>query len=252
MAPTLFLSHGSPALILEASPSRAFLTNLANRLGTPRAIVCVSAHWETTDVAVNLAPNPATIHDFYGFPEELYKQQYPAKGDPVLGNRILKLLELAGIKATGDPNRGIDHGVWSPLSLIYPDASIPVIEMSVRPHESAAHHLAVGRALVPLRTEGVLIVGSGSATHNLREIGRSAPHALAFEEWLCKAVAEGRTDDLIHAEQRAPEYVRNHPTPEHFLPLYAPFGAAEEGAKAEILNRHFEYGSLSMAAFLWK
>jgi 4,5-DOPA dioxygenase extradiol len=124
--------------------------------------------------------------------------------------------------------------------------------MSVQPDESPAHHLAVGRALAPLRTEGVLIVGSGSATHNLREIGRSAPHALAFEEWLCNAVAEGRTDDLIHAEQRAPEYVRNHPTPEHFLPLYAPFGAAEEGAKAEILNRHFEYGSLSMAAFLWK
>jgi 4,5-DOPA dioxygenase extradiol len=252
MAPTLFLSHGSPSLVLEASPSRAFLTNLANRLGSPRAIVCVSAHWETAGVAVNLAPNPSTIYDFYGFPKELYEQQYPAKGDPGLGNEILKLLRDAGINATGDPNRGIDHGVWSPLSLIYPDASIPVVEVSVQPDQSAAHHLAVGRALAPLRADGILIAGSGSATHNLREIGRSAPHAVAFDDWLCKAVAAGRTDDLIHAEQRAPEYARNHPTPEHFLPLYAPLGAAGEGAKAEIMNRHFEYGSLSMAAFLWE
>jgi 4,5-DOPA dioxygenase extradiol len=251
MSPTIFLSHGSPALILESSPSRQFLDTLSTRLGDPRAIVCVSAHWETVDVGVNLSPNPATIHDFHGFPEELYRKQYPAPGEPALGNRILGLLRDAGIKAAGDTQRGIDHGAWSPLSLIYPNAQIPVVEVSVQPHRDTAHHLAVGRALAPLRNEDILIVGSGSATHNLREIGRSVPHAMAFEAWLCEAVAEGRIDDLVHAEQRSPGFLRNHPTPEHFLPLFAPLGAAEENARAGILNRHFEYGSLSMAAFLW-
>lgn len=250
-APALFVSHGSPSLILEATPSRDFLTNLAGRLGKPQAIVCVSAHWETVELAVGLAPTPETIHDFYGFPQELYQRKYAAPGDPVLGNRVLALLHSAGIKASGDPQRGFDHGVWSPLSLIYPAADVPVVEISVQPHLSPAHHLAVGRALAPLRKENVLIMGSGSATHNLRELGRSAPHALAFEAWLCDAVANGRVDDLIHAAERAPEFARNHPTPEHFLPLFAPLGAAGDGARAELLNRHFEYGSLSMAAFLW-
>jgi 4,5-DOPA dioxygenase extradiol len=251
MAPALFISHGSPGLILETTPSRDFLASLAARLGNPRAIVCVSAHWETVEVNVGLSAAPATIHDFSGFPQELYRRQYAAPGDPALGNRILGLLRAAGIKASGDAARGFDHGVWSPLSLICPDASIPVVEVSVQPHLSPAHHLAVGRALAPLRAEGVLIVGSGSATHNLRELGRSAPHAVAFESWLCAAVAEGRVDDLVHAEERAPAFLRNHPTPEHFLPLFAPLGAAVGGAKAEILNRYFEYGALSMAAFLW-
>jgi 4,5-DOPA dioxygenase extradiol len=251
MTPTLFVSHGSPSLILEATPSREFLAKLALRLGSPRAIVCVSAHWETVEVGVGLAAAPETIHDFYGFPEELYRKRYAVAGDPALGNRVVAALRDAGIPANGDAKRGIDHGVWSPLSLIYPEAAIPVVEVSVQPHLSAAHHLAVGRALAPLRAEGVLIMGSGSATHNLRELGRSAPHAVAFENWLCEAVTEGRTEDLAQADEKAPAFARNHPTPEHFLPLFAPLGAAGEGARAEVLNRHFEYGSLSMAAFLW-
>ena len=251
MSPTLFISHGSPALMLEATPSREFLAKFAGRLGNPRGIVCISAHWETEDVAVGLAAAPATIHDFSGFPAELYQKRYSAPGDPALGNRVLSLLHSAGIRATGDSNRGFDHGVWSPLSLIFPDASVPVVEVSVQPHLDAAHHLAAGRALASLRDEDILIVGSGSATHNLRDLGRAVPHATAFEAWLCDAVTDGCIDDLVNAEQRAPAFARNHPTPEHFLPLFAPLGAAGSSAKGEVLNRHFEYGSLSMAAFLW-
>src|SRR5579863_10344299 len=145
-APSVFVSHGSPAMAIEPGPSRDFLKDLGARLGRPRAIVCVSAHWETEEVCVNLDPHPETIHDFYGFPPELNRMQYPAPGDPALGQRILELVP----GARGVEKRGIDHGVWSPLILMYPDASIPVVEISVQPHRDAAHHYAVGQALAPL------------------------------------------------------------------------------------------------------
>jgi 4,5-DOPA dioxygenase extradiol len=256
--PTLFVSHGAPSLALEEGPSRTFLVTLGQKLGRPRAIVCVSAHWETTIATAGLAGRPETIHDFYGFPQELYEMRYPAAGDPALGRRVMRLLTDAGIESAGDESRGFDHGVWSPLTLIYPDAGIPVVEVSVQPRLDASHHLKVGRALAALRDEGVLVMGSGSTTHNLREMGRTGPdggppeYFSAFENWVCDAVVEGRAEDLASFERLAPYARRNHPTPEHFLPLFAPLGAAGEGAKGTVLNRHFEYGSLSMAAFLWE
>ncbi len=184
--------------------------------------------------------------------------RYPAPGQPALGQRVIGLLHDVGIAASGDQTRGFDHGVWSPLALIYPDARIPVVEVSVQPGHDAARHLAVGRALAPLRDDGVPVMGSGSTTHNLREIGQSGndggppEYFASFEKWVCDAVQEGRTQDLVAFERLAPHARRNHPTPEHFLPLFAPLGAAGDSAKATILNRHFEYGSLSMAAFLWE
>ncbi len=231
---------------MEPGPSRDFLTGLGARLGIPKAIVCISAHWETNDISVSLDPRPETIHDFYGFPPELYRMRYPAPGDPDLARRIVDLIP----GAKGAPKQGFDHGVWSPLILMYPDASIPVVEISVQPGRNAAHHYAVGQTLSPLREEGILVMGSGSATHNLREIGRSGPHVTEFESWMCAAVEGGRAQDLIHYEELAPHAQRNHPTPEHLLPLFAPLGAAQ-GAKGEVLNRVFEYASLSMAAFVW-
>ena len=246
MMPSVFVSHGSPALAIEPGPSRDFLKNLGARLGRPKAIVCVSAHWETEEVAVSLDPQPETVHDFSGFPPELYRMQYPAPGDSALGRRILELLP----GARGIERHGFDHGVWSPLILMYPDAGIPVVEISVQPHRDAAHHYAVGQALAPLKHEGVLIMGSGSATHNLREIGRSGPHITEFESWMCEAVEQGRAADLIRYEELAPYARRNHPTPEHLLPLFAPLGASG-GRPGEVLNRVYEYASLSMAAFLW-
>lgn len=246
MTPAIFVSHGSPGLAIEAGPSREFLADLGSRLGKPDAIVCVSAHWETAEVSVSLDPHPETIHDFYGFPPELYRTRYPAPGDPALGRRILRLLP----DAKGLDARGFDHGVWSPLMLMYPEASIPVVEISVQPRRDAAHHYTVGQALAPLREEGILIMGSGSVTHNLREIGRGGPHVNEFEDWLTTAVAEGRAEDLIRYRELAPHARRNHPTPEHLLPLFAPLGAAK-GKPGEVLNRVFEYESLSMAAFVF-
>ncbi len=251
-APTLFISHGAPSLALEPGPSREFLTSLSTRLGQPRAIACISAHWTTQMPTVSLASHPDTIHDFYGFPPELYNLRYPAPGDPELAQQILQLLSAAKIEAYSDPDRGFDHGVWSPLILIFPGANIPVVELSVQPNLDAAHHLRVGQALAPLRDENILVMGSGSTTHNLRELGRSHEAFIAFENWVCDAIVAGRTEDLIQFETRAPHARRNHPTPEHFLPLFAPLGAAGNEAQGEILNRHFELGSLSMAAFLWQ
>jgi 4,5-DOPA dioxygenase extradiol len=193
------------------------------------------------------------IYDFSGFPEELYRVRYPAPGDPALARRAIDLLRAAGIEADGDADRGFDHGVWSPLALMFPDASVPVVALSVQPRLGAAHHLAVGAALRPLLEEGVSIMGSGSMTHNLRELGRQTPeHARLFEQWVCDAVRDGRLDDLTQWQDRAPEARRNHPTPEHFLPLFVPLGAAGPGAAGQALNRHFEFGSLAMSAFLWE
>ena len=251
-APAIFVSHGAPSLVLEPSPTRAFLEGFGAKVERSRAVICASAHWETARPAVSLAPHPGMIYDFSGFPEELYQVQYPAPGDPAIGRRAIELLRDAGIEMDGDESRGFDHGVWSPLALMFPDARVPVVAISVQPHLNAAHHLAVGRALRPLREEGVMILGSGSTTHNLRELGhRKADHAVAFEAWVCDAVAEGRVDDLVHWEERAPEARRNQPTTEHFLPLFVPLGSAQDGAKGRVLNRHFEFGALSMAAFVW-
>jgi 4,5-DOPA dioxygenase extradiol len=247
ITPSVFVSHGSPALAIEPGPSRDFLISLGKRVGTPKAIVCVSAHWETEDVCVSLDPRPETIHDFYGFPEELYRMRYAAPGDAALGQRIVD--SIPG--ARGVESRGFDHGVWSPLILMYPEARVPVVEISVQRGMSALQHYGVGEALAPLRAEGVLILGSGSATHNLREIGRGGPHVAEFEEWLCDAVREGRAQDLVRCAELAPSFRRNHPTPEHLLPLFAPLGAAG-GEPGEVLNRVFEYASLSMAAFVWE
>lgn len=250
--PSVFVSHGAPSLILEPTPTRAFLEHFRETFGRPQAVVCATAHWETERPAVSVAERPAMIYDFAGFPEELYEIRYPAPGDPSLGHRILELLKAAGIDAAGDPARGFDHGVWSPLALMFPSAKVPVVAISVQPHRDAAQHFAIGKALIPLRDEGVLIFGSGSFTHNLRELGRRpAGPAVEFEAWLAQAIEEGRVDDLLEWRTRAPGALRSHPTPEHLLPLFIPLGASG-GVKGRVLNRHFEYGSLSMAACVWE
>jgi 4,5-DOPA dioxygenase extradiol len=252
-APTVFVSHGAPSLVLKPTPTRDFLQALGARLGHPQAILCASAHWETATPAVSLAERPSMIYDFSGFPEELYRVQYPAPGDPALARRAIELLRAAGIEADGDPGRGFDHGVWSPLALMFPEASVPVVALSIQPRLGAADHLAVGAALRPLRDDGVLIMGSGSMTHNLREMGRQTPeHARLFEQWVYDAVHDGQVDELVHWKERAPNPRRNHPAPEHFLPLFVPLGAAGAGASGQALNRHFEYGALAMSAFVWQ
>ena len=251
--PTLFVSHGPPTLVLEDSPCRDFLAGLGGDIGRPDAVLCVSAHWETLAPMVSAAPEPATIHDFHGFPEALYELTYPAPGAPELAARVAGLLDDAGLGGGIDGQRGLDHGAWSPLMLIYPDATVPVAQLSILASGDPARHLALGRALAPLRHERVLVLASGNATHNLAERGRRddppAAFARAFDDWLATAVETGQTDALVDYLAAAPEAARNHPTPDHYTPLLVALGAAGDGAMGRRTHASFTYGTLSMAAF---
>jgi 4,5-DOPA dioxygenase extradiol len=256
--PTLFVTHGAPTLPLEPGPCGPFLRELGSAVPRPRAILCISAHWDTRAcVCIGAAAAPKTIHDFSGFPEALYRMNYPAPGAPALAGRVSGLLMQARMNCLVDPLRGLDHGAWVPLQLMFPGADIPVATLSVSSGLSAAQHLAIGAALAPLREEGVLILGSGSATYNLADFGRAAynapPHdyVRAFDDWLVGAVEAGDTAALAAWEKRAPQARRNHPTDEHFLPLFPPLGAAGANAKGRTLHRSYTYGILAMTAFGW-
>jgi len=257
--PAVFVSHGAPTLALATDdPTHRFLRELGKTIGKPRGVLCVSAHWEAEAPSLTAAAAPATIHDFYGFPEPLYQIRYGAPGDPALAARAAALLDAAGLPAALDGRRGYDHGAWVPLSLMVPDANVPVVQLSVQSGLDAAHHLALGRALAPLRDEGILVLGSGGATHDLRrlawDMGPDAPvppDVRAFEEWLVAGVEAGATAELVAWRTRAPHPEANHPTPEHFLPLFVPLGSAPGGVEGRVLHRVFAYGALSMAAFAW-
>jgi 4,5-DOPA dioxygenase extradiol len=255
MLPSVFVSHGAPTLLMESGATPGFLRGLGATLGRPRAVVCISAHWETAEPRLTAAEHLPTIHDFYGFPEALYRERYPAPGDPLLAERAATLLRVAGHAAELDETRGLDHGAWVPLKLMYPQADVPVVQLSLQTERGPHHHRDVGRALQPLREEGVLILGSGGATHNLREFRGQAidtappAYVRGFDEWLADAVGHGRVDELLDYE-RAPNARRNHPTAEHFLPLLVAMGAAHD-ARGRQLQHAFSYGVLSMAAYAW-
>jgi 4,5-DOPA dioxygenase extradiol len=249
--PTLFVSHGSPMLYLEKDvPARAFLASLGQQVPRPKAILAVSAHWNTEQPAVSLAAKPETIHDFYGFPEALYRLRYDAPGAPELAGRVA---ELTG--AARDPGYGLDHGAWVPAMLGWPEADIPIFQLSVQPYMTPAHHLALGRKLAALREEGVLVMGSGSATHNLRRLVRGQhdappePWAKAFDDWVADKVETGDEAALANYRNEAPHAREAHPTDEHFLPLHVAFGAAGKGARGRALHRSFTSGNLSMATY---
>lgn len=254
MTPPIFVSHGSPTLIFDDVPARDFLMQLGKALPRPKAILAVSAHWETLAPSITAAPAPSTIHDFGGFPEVMYQQQYPAPGDPALAARIKALLDGAGLPATLDPARGLDHGAWVPLKLAFPAADIPVLQLSLQTHLGPAHHLRLGEALRPLAEEGVLILGSGSLTHDLRSVSWRGPNAepdwvKSFGDWVNQALAEGRVDDLVNYRSLAPNAARNHPTEEHFLPLFVALGAAGKGAHMARLHTSVTFSVLRMDAF---
>lgn len=255
--PTVFVSHGVPTLSLDEGPARTFLLALGCHLPRPRAILCVSAHWDKAIPAATGTPRPETIHDFFGFPEALYQLHYPAPGSPELAARAMVLLRDAGIEGGVDPLRGVDHGAWVPLRLVYPDAKVPVVQLSVQSRLDARHHLALGRALRPLRAEGVLILGSGGATHNLGDFaGQPADtppydYARTFDDWLHDTILDGREADFLDYPQRGRQARRNHPTAEHFLPLFVALGAATHDDEPRALYRGIEYGMLSMAAYGW-
>jgi 4,5-DOPA dioxygenase extradiol len=252
--PIIFVSHGAPSLAIEECPARDFLQRLGGELGMPRAIVSISAHWASDDPAVTGAAHPETIHDFFGFPDALYRLRYPAPGAPEIAARICELMRKAGLECEIDPRRGLDHGAWSPLLLVYPEARVPVVQLSLQPHRGAAHHFAMGAALAPLRDEGILIMGSGGVTHNLGRIrgggNQPVPNWVSeFAEWVTGTVAEGRSADLVNYRRVAPDAAENHPSEEHFLPLIVAAGAAGKGARGRCLHSSYTYGVLSMASY---
>jgi len=251
--PVLFISHGSPMHALDAGAAGSAWSALARRLPRPDSILIATAHWETDGPTLTGAARPETIHDVYGFPQPLYRIRYPAPGAPKLAARAQALLHSAGLAAAVDPERGLDHGAWSPLLHMYPQGDIPVTQISVQPALGTAHHLAVGRALAPLSEDGVLIVGSGHMTHNLRDRGPNGsaplPYALEFQAWVDAAIRARDFDSLVDYRKRSPHGVRAHPTDEHFLPLFIALGAASPAYRAERIYDGIESGALAMDAY---
>ncbi|GAB3247937.1 dioxygenase family protein [Chitinimonas naiadis] len=251
--PTLFVSHGSPMLALDAGSTGKAWVEVARSLPRPKAVIMASAHWLTTMPAVSTSANPATIHDFYGFPEPLFQIQYTPPGSPEIAERSAALLAEAGFQVGIDPGHGLDHGAWVPLKNMYPAADVPVFQLAIQPRESPEHHWRVGQALASLREEGVLIIGSGSITHNLRELERDVPEGVAaneyvpaFQHWVYERLMAGDRTALFDYRRQAPGAQRAHPTDEHYLPLYVPLGAAGANAQAERLYTNITNGGLGM------
>jgi 4,5-DOPA dioxygenase extradiol len=257
--PVVFVSHGSPMLPFEDIPARKFLLGLGAKLPRPKAILCISAHWESPTVRATGAETLKTIHDFAGFPKALYELEFDAPGSPDLAAHAVALLEAAGIAAEVDPTRGRDHGCWNPLMLIYPQSGIPVVQLSLIDGGDAAAHLELGAALAPLRQEGVLIFCSGGAVHNLRWIDRDGragaiDWAAEFDRWVDAKVAAGDASALARYRDEAPNAALAHPSEEHFMPLMVAMGAAANGnggAKGKRIHESFNLGSLSMASYRW-
>lgn len=251
--PSLFVSHGSPMLARHAGRTGNAWHELAEQLPKPQAILMLSAHWLTRHPQVSASPAPATIHDFGGFPEDLYTLQYPAPGAPLLAEQVAQLLGKAGMSATISADHGLDHGAWVPLRNMYPEADIPVAQLSIQPMLGPSHHYRLGQQLSSLREQGVLIIGSGSLTHNLGDVvwnaGDDASHiadyVLTFQDWIHAKLMAGDLHALLDYRQQAPFATRAHPTDEHLLPLFVALGAGGY----ESIHRYFDgitEGALAM------
>lgn len=249
---SLFISHGAPSLLLDDGPTAQFLKDLGARMRRPEVIFCMSAHWETAEATFDASPAPETIHDFSGFPEAMYSMRYPAPGAPEWAQKAAALCEAAGIPAR-TAVRGLDHGAWVPLMALFPEADVPVVQVSLPYPKGARGVYAVGRALGPLLRDGAFLLASGGFTHNLREIswGGGAPEewATTFHAWALSALRENRLEDLLDAPARAPQFQRAHPRAEHWLPLFFALGAAGSPWRSELINTGFDFGSLAMDAF---
>jgi 4,5-DOPA dioxygenase extradiol len=255
--PALFVSHGSPMFAVEPGQAGPRLARLGSALPRPTAVLVLSPHWMTAGgVRVTTSSAPETIHDFGGFPPELYQIQYPAPGAPGVAARAVELLRAAGWSAAPDPQRGLDHGAWVPVRHLYPRADVPVVQVSMPRDLDAAGAVRLGRSLVPLAAEGVLLVGSGSITHNLFEVFRApgvpeAGYAREFVEWARAAVTQHDEHALVDYLRSAPHAQRAHPTSEHYLPLPFAFGAASPEAPVQVIDGGMTYGVLAMDAYLF-
>ncbi|MDQ0739401.1 class III extradiol ring-cleavage dioxygenase [Pseudomonas sp. W4I3] len=249
MLPSLFISHGSPMLALQPGASGPALRRLAAELPRPKAIVVVSAHWESQGLLVSGSAAPETWHDFGGFPRELFAVQYPAPGEPRLAAEIVELLHAEGLDARIDEHRPFDHGTWVPLSLMYPAADIPVVQVSLPSRLGPALQTRVGHALASLRGQDVFLIGSGSITHNLGELDWRAgpesiePWARDFRDWMVERL-DANDETALHGYRHlAPHAERSHPSDEHLLPLFFARGA---GKAFSVTHQGFTMGALGM------
>ena len=256
--PTLFVSHGSPMHAVDAGGAGQAWRAIVEALPKPRAVLIASAHWETALPMLTGAAQLETIHDFGGFPEELYRIRYDAPGSPELAQEASALLQGAGIRASINACRGIDHGAWVPLRWMYPRRDVPVVQLSVQPQLGAAHHLEMGRALAPLAARDVLVIGSGHVTHNLRDWFASRgsndtlPYVTQFAGWLEQRLVSNDDDAIVGYREQAPSATRAHPTEEHFLPLLVALGAAGADALAEKVYASTDGAALAMDAYQFR
>ncbi len=261
--PTLFVSHGGPNVVIEPSEAHDYLKSIGTLMPKPKAIVLVSAHFETDGPVVVTDPAPGMIYDFGGFPDELYEMIYPAPGEPELAMRVAHMLLDAGLTPRIAPKRGYDHGAWNTMILAYPDADVPIVQLSIDPRRDAAYHYALGQALAPLREEGILLVGSGHITHNLRAVftvmrsgakpdPQMAGQVAAFTDWFAEKFAAHDKAAILDWKRLAPFPAANHPTDEHLMPLFFAYGAAGEDAEAKRAHASRQYGFFAWDSWLFQ
>ena len=257
VVPALYVSHGAPLFAVDAGETGPALTRWGQGLRAQfpalRGVVVMSPHWMARTPQVMTGPQPATWHDFGGFPPALYQLQYPAPGAPALAQEVLALLQAAGVAAQGDAGRPFDHGAWVPLMHLFPEADLPVVQVALPVGAGPAEVYALGAALRGLRSQGVLVMGSGSMTHNLAEFfggeREPAPYVLEFSRWIESALERGDLKALLNYRSQAPHAERAHPTDDHFLPLFFALGAAGDDLHANYLSREVMYSMLAMDAF---
>lgn len=258
--PTFFISHGGgpwPWMHGMVDGPYAGLAESLRRLASdagavPRAILMVSAHWEAPEFTVQAHPCPPMIYDYYGFPEHTYHVRYPAQGDPALAGQVAELIRAAGLQADVDSERGYDHGMYSPMAVAYPNADMPTVQLSLKAGLDPQQHLALGRALAPLRQQGVLIIGSGLSYHNLRAFGPQARESSeAFDAWLCQALAlpPAERSAALLAWEHAPYARQCHPREEHLLPLMVAVGAAEHDVANLTYHEAGFRGGITVSSF---
>ncbi|KAF2072404.1 hypothetical protein CYY_006279 [Polysphondylium violaceum] len=253
--PSLFIAHGSPMLAIQTTPYTKFLNTLGDSL-KPKAIVIFSAHHETEVTTVSVHDNTYdTIYDFYGFPKEMYQIKYPAKGSSSVANSVLDKLQKSGLKAQKETKRGLDHGSWTLLMKMFPNADVPVVQVSVNPNGDARQHYEIGKSLRGLKDEGILIIGSGVTVHNLGAIkwgqDKPEPWAVKFDDFLIENVKSNQLDNLFNWSKLAPNARLAVPTAEHFFPFFVALGASssDDISSSKVINRHYEVGTLSYLSF---
>jgi 4,5-DOPA dioxygenase extradiol len=253
--PSFFIAHGAPSLAIEEHAYTEFLRELGSVLPRPRAIVIFTAHWESKQQQISSAVHYDTIYDFSGFSEALYQIQYPASGDLTLSLEIQRLLLEEGIESSLNDQRGLDHGAWAPLHVMYPAADVPIVALSVNPNLTPEEHYRIGAALEPLRERDVLILGSGGTVHNLRKLDRHNENpqewSVQFDEWLAEQLETWHVEALYDYENRAPHARDSVPTAEHFVPLFLSMGAVDQERKAQLLHLGYQLGTLSLSCWMF-